>query len=60
LLGAALRISDAPARCSVWPHDVRPAALKMNAAVTGRQRALGSSSSMRSAASHEYGDIAAK
>ena len=48
------------ARSSVRPHDVRPAPLNRPPANTGHQVASGSSASIRSAANHEYGDIAPK
>ena len=48
------------ARRSVSPQDVRPCSLKTTPASTPRQRACGSSRSIRSAANHEYGDMAPK
>ena len=47
-------------RRSASPHETRPCALKSPPANTGRHSASGSSDPIRSAASHEYGDIAPK
>ena len=60
---AAARASQSASfasRSSVSPHDVRPAALNSPPAKTGRHVASGISSPIRSAANHEYGDIAPK
>jgi hypothetical protein len=48
------------ALASVSPEDVRPLALNTVPARTPCQRACGSSAPIRSAANHEYGDIAPK
>ena len=47
-------------RSSVRPHELLPLALKSPPRNSARQRAAGKSSSIRSAASHEYGDMAPK
>src|SRR5205807_2222849 len=48
------------ARSSVKPHELLPLALKSPPRNSACQRASGKSSLIRSAASHEYGDMAPK
>jgi hypothetical protein len=60
---AAARASQSASltsRSAVSPHDVLPTALNSPPAKTGRQVASGTTPPIRSAANHEYGDIAPK